>query len=76
MIIIYNILYNTLKLVVRKNIIKMSSDVINYNYKLSFRTFKALTNNLPWLFCFSIPEKQRVQKQAWHNSWIKSSNYW
>jgi hypothetical protein len=54
---------NTLQLAARKNLIQMS-----------FRTFKALINNLPWLFCFSIPEKQRVQKQAWHNSRINNDN--
>jgi hypothetical protein len=38
---------NTLQLAARKNLIQMSSDVINY---------------------ISIPEKQSVRKQAWHNS--------
>jgi hypothetical protein len=56
---------NTLQLAARKNLIQMS-----------FRTFKALINNLPWLFYFSIPEKQRVQKQTWHISRINASNYW
>jgi hypothetical protein len=36
---------NTLQLAARKNLIQMSSDVINYNS--NFPTFKALTKNLP-----------------------------
>jgi hypothetical protein len=62
---------NTLQLAACKNLIQMSSDVINYNGNCH----SGLSNNLPRLFCFSIPEKQRVQKQAWHNSRINASNY-
>jgi hypothetical protein len=54
---------NTLQLAARKNLIQMSSDVINYNSHCHSGLSRALTNNLPSLF-FSIPEKQRVQKQA------------
>jgi hypothetical protein len=62
---------NTLQWAARKNLIQMSSDVINYNSNCH----SGLSRHLPWLFCFSIPEKQSVQKQAWHNSRINASNY-
>jgi hypothetical protein len=53
---------NTLQLAARKNLIQMSSDVINYNSNCH----SGLSRHLP--------EKQRVQKQAWHNSRINASN--
>jgi hypothetical protein len=53
---------NTLQLAARKNLIQMSSDVINYNSNCH----SGLSSHLP--------EKQGVQKQAWHNSRINASN--
>jgi hypothetical protein len=52
---------NTLQLAARKNLIQMSSDVINYNSNCH----SGLSRHLPTtcLFCFFIPEKQRVQKR-------------
>jgi hypothetical protein len=47
---------NTLQLAARKNLIQMSSDVIKYN------------SDCHSGFSRHLPEKQRVQKEAWHNS--------
>jgi hypothetical protein len=60
---------NTLQLAARKNLIQMSSDVINYNSNCRF----GLSRHLPTT-CL-VFEKQRVQKQAWHNSRINASTY-
>jgi hypothetical protein len=66
---------NTLQLAARKNLIQMSSDVINYNSNChSGLSWHLLLTCLDY-FVFSIPEKQRIQKQAWHNSRINASNY-
>jgi hypothetical protein len=36
--------------------------------------FQGTNQQLALIILFSIPEKQRVQKQAWHNSRINASN--
>jgi hypothetical protein len=65
---------NTLQLAARKNLIQMSADIINYNSNCHSELSRHLSTTCLDYF-FSIPEKQRVQKQAWHNSRINASNY-
>jgi hypothetical protein len=40
-----------------------------------FPDFQGTYQQLALIITFSTPEKQRVQKQAWHNSRINASNY-
>jgi hypothetical protein len=37
--------------------------------------FQGTYQQLALIILFSIPEKQRVQKQVWHNSRINANNY-
>jgi hypothetical protein len=50
---------NTLQLAARKNLIQMSSDVINYNSNCHSGLSRHLSTTC---LAFFIPEKQRVQK--------------
>jgi hypothetical protein len=50
---------NTLQLAARKNLIQMSSDVINYNSNCHSGLSQHLSTTC---LAFFIPEKQRVQK--------------
>jgi hypothetical protein len=52
---------NTLQLTARKNLIQMSSDVINYNSNCHSE-FQGTYQQLALIIFFSIPEKQLVQK--------------
>jgi hypothetical protein len=62
---------NTLQLAARKNLIQMSSDVINYNSNCHAGLSRHLSTNCLDYFVFPY----RVQKQAGHNSQINASNY-
>jgi hypothetical protein len=59
---------NTFQLAARKNLIQMSSDVINYNSNCHSELSRHLSTT--WLDYFVFP--YRVQKQAWHNSRINA----
>jgi hypothetical protein len=61
---------NTFQLAARKNLIQMSSDVINYNSNCHSGLSGHLPTTYREYFVF-----QRVQKQTWHNSRINASNY-
>jgi hypothetical protein len=66
---------NTLQLAARKNLVQMLSDVINYNSNCHPGLSRHLSTTCLDTLIPSIPEKQRLQKQAWHNSRINASNY-
>jgi hypothetical protein len=61
---------NTLQLAARKNLIQMLSDVINYNSNCH----SGSSRHLP-ITCLDYFERERVQKQTWHNSRINASIY-
>jgi hypothetical protein len=66
---------DTLQLAARKNLIQMSSDVINYNSNCHSGLSRHLPTTCLDYFVFPYQKNERVQKQAWHNSRINASNY-
>jgi hypothetical protein len=64
---------NTLQLAAPKNLIQMSSDVL-ITIVTVIPDFQGTYQQLALIILF-FPEKQRVQKQAWHNSRINASVY-
>jgi hypothetical protein len=66
---------NTLQLAARKNLIQMSSDVINYNSNCHSGLSRHLSTTCLDYFVFPYLKNNVFKKQTWHNSRINASNY-
>jgi hypothetical protein len=67
---------DTLQLAARKNLIQVSSDVINYNSNCHSGLSKDLPTTCLDYLVFPYLKNNVFKKQAWHNSRINASNYY